>query len=105
MAEKCLRRRCMAPIDHEQDDSAVTNLDESLGTDSDQITHQIATADHVSDVSDVVRDRPAKDVASASHQATMSAVQLRDILASVKQAIRTEIRKQTELQRAALDSK
>ena len=53
----------------------------------------------------VIRDRPAKDVDCASQQATMSAVQLQDILASVKEAIQAEISKQAELQTAALDSK
>jgi hypothetical protein len=54
VAEKCLRSRCIAAVDHEQDDSVVTNLDESLVTDSDQITDQIATSDRVSAVSDVI---------------------------------------------------
>ena len=101
MAEKCLRRRCIATIGNEQDDSLVTNLDESLGTDSDQITDQIASSDHVGAVSYVKRHRPTKDVDSASQQATMSAVQLQDTLANVKQAIQAEISVQMELQTAA----
>ena len=104
MAEKCLRSRCIATTDIEQHESIVTIVDERLVTDSEQ-TNQIVSSDHVSAVVGVIRDRPAKEVDSASHQATMSAVQLQDILASVKQAIQAEISKQTELQTAALDLK
>jgi uncharacterized protein YbjQ (UPF0145 family) len=47
-------------------------------------------------------DTAAKDLGIVSQQVTMSAVQLQDILASVKQVVQTEISKQTETQTANL---
>jgi hypothetical protein len=50
-------------------------------------------------------DTAAKDLGSVSQQVTTSAVQLQDILASVKQVVQTETSKQTELQAAALEAR
>jgi len=66
-------------------------------TDCVQITDQFAA-------SDVISDTTAKDLGSVSQQVTMSAVQLQDILASVKQ-VQAEISKQIELQTAALEGR
>ena len=59
----------------------MTNVDENVGTNCVQTTDQFAT-------SDVVSDTGAKDLDSVGQQVTMSAVQLQDILASVKQVFR-----------------
>jgi hypothetical protein len=81
----------------------VTNLYDSLITHSDQITDQIAISDHASAVSGDINDRPAKDIGSASQQAIMSAVQLQDVLAYVRQTTQAQISKETYLQTAASD--
>jgi hypothetical protein len=74
----------------------VTNVDESVVTDCVQITYQIVVSD--------VTETAAKDLGSVSQQVTISAIQLQDILASVKQ-VKAEISKQAELQTAALEAR
>ena len=75
----------------------MTNVDENVITDCVQITNQFVA-------SDVVIDTAVKDLGSDSQQVTISAVQLQDILASVKQ-VQAEICKQAELQTAALEAR
>jgi hypothetical protein len=97
MADKCLRSRSIAAVGDGQGNPVVASVDENIVTDAVQITDQFAA----SDVSDTV----TKDLGSVSQQVTMSAVQLQDILASVKQVVQAEISKQTELQTAALEAR
>jgi len=97
MTDKCLRSRSIAAVGDGQGNPVVTNVDENVVTDCVQITDQFVA-------SGVVSDTSAKDLGSVSQQVTMSAVQLQDILASVKQ-VQAEISKQTELQTAALEAR
>jgi hypothetical protein len=98
MADKRLRSRSVAAVGDGQGNPVVTNVDENVVTDGVHITDQFAASDDASDTA-------AKDLSSVSHQVTMSAVKLQDILASVKQAVEAEISKQTELQTAALEAR
>jgi len=97
MADKRLRSRSIAAVGDGHGNPVVTNVDGSVVTDCVQITDQIIS-------SDVVTDTAAKDLDSVSKQVNISAVQLQDILASVKQ-VRAEISKQAELQTAALEAR
>jgi len=98
MSEKCLCSRSIAAFGDGQGNPIVTNLEENVVTNCVQITDQFA-------VSDVMSDTTAKDLGSVSQQVTLSAVQLQDILASVKQVVQAEVSKQTELQTAALEAR
>ena len=98
MADKCLRSRSIAAAGDGQGNPVATNVDENVVTDGVRITDQFAA-------SGVISDTSAKDLGSVSQQVTMSAVQLQDILASVKQVVQAEISKQTELQTAALEAR
>ena len=98
MADKCLRSRSIAAVSDGQGNPVVTNVDENVVTNCVQTTDQFAA-------SDVVSDTGARDLDSFGQQVTMSAVQLQDILASVKQVVQAEISKQTELQTAALEAR
>jgi len=97
MADKRLRSRSTAAVGDGQGNPAVTNVDDSVVTDCVQITDHIVA-------SDVVTDTAAKDLGNVSQQVTISAVQLQDILASVKK-VQAEISKQAELQTAALEAR
>jgi 7-keto-8-aminopelargonate synthetase-like enzyme len=76
----------------------VTNVDENVVTFCVQTTDQFAA-------SDVISDTGAKALGSVGQQVTMSAVQLQDILASVRQVVQADISKQTKLQTAALKAR
>jgi len=80
MADKRLRKRSIAAAGDGQGNPVVTNVDESVVTDCVQITDQIIS-------SDVITDTAAEELGSVSQQVTISAVQLQDILASVKQQL------------------
>jgi hypothetical protein len=97
MADKCLHSRSIAAVDDGQGNPTLTNVDENVLTDCVQITDQFAASDALSDTA-------ATDLGSVSQQVTMSAVQLQDIIASVKQTVQAEISKQTELHTAAFRS-
>jgi len=95
MADKRLHSRSTAAVGDGQGNPVVTN--ESVVTDCVQITDQIVAGD-------VITVTAAKDLDSVSQQVTISAVQLQDILASVKK-VQAEISKQAELQTAALEAR
>jgi hypothetical protein len=96
MADKCLRSRSIAAVGDGQSNPLVKNVDKNIVADFVHVTDQFAASD--------VSDTAAKNLGSVSQQVTMSAVQLQDILASVKQ-VQDEISKQAELQTAALEAR
>jgi hypothetical protein len=98
MAEKNLRNRSIAAVGKELVDSREMNLSENLDTDCVQITNQVAA-------SEVLDDTTAKDLGVPSQEINMSVIQWHDILASLKQVIQTEIRKETEKLTAVLEAR